>query len=138
MKMALEIDHRTSIDYNIEFVPFWDRFWDPFGVYFGSFGLQKGARQLELSPFVRLSVKILPPRRLGDPARRDFGTISGPFWELWLSKRRGRVRGIPLRLLVCQNSASETPRRPCPERFWHHFGSILAPFSLRVMIVLLV
>ena len=36
----------------------------------------------------------------------------------------------------CFRDASET--LPCLERFWHHFGYILAPFSLHVMIILLV
>ena len=77
--MASEIDQRTSIDYNIEIVPFWDRFWDPFGVHFGSFGLQKGAIELEFSMFGIRLAHFLVPERLGGPARNDFGTILGPF-----------------------------------------------------------
>ena len=78
--MVLEIDQRTSIDYNIEIVPFWGRFWDPFGVHFGSFGLQKRAAELEPLMLGTLLAHFLVPRRLGGPARNDFGTILGPFW----------------------------------------------------------
>ena len=77
--MALEIDQRTGIDYNIEFQPFWGRFWDPFGVHFGSFGLQKGATQLRPLRFGILLARFLLPKRLGRPTRSHFGTIFGPF-----------------------------------------------------------
>ena len=78
--MALEIDQRTSIDYNIEIVPFWGRFWDPFEFHFGSFGLQKGAAELDFSMFGILLAYVLIPMRLGSPTWSHFGTILGSFW----------------------------------------------------------
>ena len=78
--MALEIDHRTGIDYNTEFRPFWGRFLDPFGVHFGSFGLQKGAIELGFSMFGILLAYFLVLRRLGGRTRSHFGTILASFW----------------------------------------------------------
>ena len=82
-KMALEIDQRTSIDYNSEILPFWDRFCDPLGVQFGSFGLEKGAIELQFSMFGILLAHFLVPRRLGGPALpRMLARLLATFYRL--------------------------------------------------------
>ena len=79
--MALEIDHRTIIDNNLEFVPFWARFWDQFGVHFRGFGLQKIAIELEPLMLGTLLAHFLVPRRLGGPTRNHFGTMLASFFD---------------------------------------------------------
>ena len=73
--MALEIDQRTWIEYNIKIVRFWARFWDRFGVHFRSFGLKKCAAELEPLMFGILLARFSVPRRLGGPTQSHFGTI---------------------------------------------------------------
>ena len=59
------------------------------------------------------------------------GPIWGPFWELWASKWSNRVKFFDVWYSACSVFGSEAPRRPHPEPFWDHFGSILEPFLER-------
>ena len=109
VKMALEIAHRTGIDCNTEFRPFWGRFLDPFGVHFGSFGLQKGANELDFSMFGIRLAQFLVPMRLGSPTRSHFGTILAAFWNhFWKKTRTGTRPYTP----TAQRSNKLTALRP--------------------------